>query len=106
MYVASFDCQLMQRLLVETQKYPVCGLYDAGDVGLLPPSRLGQICCTIPRDLPVSLVESSTGRPVARSIRLAQFTCTYGSATRTSPVARSIVYANPFLLNATSTFRR
>ena len=60
---------------------------------------------TLPRDAPVSLVESSTGRPVARSILFAQFTSTNGSATSTSPVARSSVYAKPFLLNCTSALR-
>ena len=60
---------------------------------------------TFPFDAPVAFASLSTGRPVARSIFDAQFTCTYGSARITSPVARSIVYAKPFLSKCTSALR-
>ena len=45
----------------------------------------------VPRDAPVSLVLSSTGRPVFKSTTLAQLTNTYGWARSTSPVVRSRV---------------
>src|SRR6266480_1534527 len=95
----------MHMLFVARKKSRVRGEYAAGDAGLLPPSSDGQTFVTFPRDAPVSLVESTTGRPVATSTRFAQLTSTNGWATSTSPVARSIVYANPFLSKWTRTFR-
>ena len=44
-----------------------------------------------PREAPVTLAVSTTGRPVARSMRCAHVTGVNGAATSTSPVARSIV---------------
>jgi hypothetical protein len=60
---------------------------------------------TVPRDAPVSFVESTSGRPEVRSMRLAQVVGTYGSADSNSPVARSSVYTKPFLSKWTSTLR-
>ena len=59
-----------------------------------------------PREAPVSFAVSTTGRPVVRSMRRAHVTAANGSATSTSPVVRSSVYANPFLSKCTSTWRR
>ena len=67
------------------------GEYAAGEAGLFPPSRLGQMYLTSPLLAPVSLVESRTGLPVARSTRFAQLRLTNGSATSTSPLVRSMV---------------
>ena len=42
------------------------GEYAAGDEGLTPPSALGQMPFTLPREAPVALAASSTGRPLLR----------------------------------------
>ena len=60
---------------------------------------------TFPRDAPVVLAVSTTGRPVDRLMRFAHVTFANGSATSSSPVARSSVYAKPFLSKCTSTLR-
>src|SRR5437867_170967 len=79
--------------------------YEDGEAGLLPPSRLGQMPFTLPRETPVVLLVSSTGRPVDRLMCFAHVTFANGSATSSSPVLRSIVYAKPFLSKCTRTLR-
>src|SRR5258708_6365865 len=79
------------QFFVALVNHPVRGEYDAGEAGLFPPSRLGQMSWMLPRDAPVSLVESTTGRPVFKSTRVAQFSVVKGAATSTSPVPRSSV---------------
>src|SRR6185437_10430411 len=92
----------MQKLLVEVTNKPSWGEYAAGEAGLTPPSRLGQIPFTLPFEAPVCLFGSSTGRPVERSTDLAQLSAANRAATSTRPVARSSVYAKPFLSKCTS----
>src|SRR6267143_4422949 len=96
----------MHSLLVEVEKRWVRGEYAAGEDGLTPPSRLGQMPFTLPRDAPVCFAGSSTGRPVVRSTAFAQLTGANAAAMSSRPVARSSVYAKPFLSKCTSALVR
>jgi hypothetical protein len=79
----------MQKLLVEVKNKPSRGEYAGGEAGLTPPSRLGQIPFTLPREAPVCRVGSNTGLPVARSMEVAQLRFTKAVALSSLPVARS-----------------